>query len=231
MQKIPFDEKELVIIRELPDRIPGRTGMNREYARPISEKENYRLVYSGEHPMWLTGRSANVGFAPRCIPDNIARAFVWDGSGFDNTKGGGKDMFGVPWVYVPVVGGSLEDPNVPHLMEDANDWEKVIKFPDIDSWDWEGSRRENKEYLNTGMWNMFYLMNGAWFERLISFMGFENACMALIDEEQEDAVKALFTKTTELCSANVHFARLQGIPLSPMPPAGGKLNEEHIGRD
>ena len=140
-------------------------------------------------------------------------------------------MFGVPWVYVPVVGGSLEDPNVPHLMEDANDWEKVIKFPDIDSWDWEGSRRENKEYLNTGMWNMFYLMNGAWFERLISFMGFENACMALIDEEQEDAVKALFTKTTELCSANVHFARLQGIPLSPMPPAGGKLNEEHIGRD
>ena len=40
-------------------------------------------------------------------------------------------------------------------------------------------------------------MNG-WFERLISFMDFENAVMALIDEDQQDAVKALFDRLSDL---------------------------------
>ena len=30
-------------------------------------------------------------------------------------------------------------------MEDANDWEKLIKFPDVNSWDWEGAAKGNAE--------------------------------------------------------------------------------------
>jgi uroporphyrinogen-III decarboxylase len=40
-------------------------------------------------------------------------------------------------------------------------------------------------------------MNG-WFERLISFMDFEGAIMAMADEDQQDAVKELFDKLTDL---------------------------------
>jgi len=196
MNKIPFDEHEIEVIKE----VEARGAITRFYDRPITEKENMRMLYYEDHPLWIpAGRASNVNFAPAVIPDNIARAFVYDGTGFDNrANGGGKDMFGIPWVFVPVAGGSMEDPSFGHPLEDANDWEKVIKFPDINSWDWAKSREENKEFLNTDKWVLSYILNGAWFERLISFMGFENAAMALIDEDQQDALKALFAKTTKL---------------------------------
>ncbi len=195
MEKIPFSESELDVVKE----VKTVFGISRFYERPITEKENMRMLYYEDHPMWIpAGRLSNKNFAPAVIPDNIARAFVYDGTGFDNSKGGGKDMFGVPWVYVPVAGGSMEDPAFPHPLEDANDWEKIIRFPDIDSWDWAASREVNREYLNTDKWVLSYVLNGAWFERLISFMGFENAAMALIDEDQQDAIKALFARTTKL---------------------------------
>ena len=196
MEKIPFSEKEIEVVSE----VEMRGLITRTYDRPITEKENMRLLYTEDHPMWIpNGRFGPLTFAPAVIPDNIARGFVYDGTGFDNVKnGGGKDMFGIPWVYVPVVGGSMEDPNCPPPLEDANDWEKVIRFPDIDSWDWAKAREDNKEFLNTDKWVLSYILNGAWFERLISFMGFENAAMALIDEDQQDAVKALFARTTKL---------------------------------
>ena len=196
MEKIPFNESEIEVIKE----VEARGAITRFYNRPITEKENMRLLYTEPHPMWIpAGRASNLNFAPGVIPDNVARAFVFDGSGFDNTKGGGKDMFGISWVYVPVAGGSMEDPQYPHPLQDANDWEKVIKFPNIDEWDWAGSREINKEFLSTkDKWVLSYMLNGAWFERLISFMGFENAAMAMIDEDQQDALKALFAKTTKL---------------------------------
>ncbi len=196
MEKIPFNESEIEVIKE----VEARGAITRFYNRPITEKQNMRLLYTEDHPMWIpAGRASNLNFAPGVIPDNVARAFVFDGSGFDNTKGGGIDMFGIPWVYVPVAGGSMEDPAYGHPLEDANDWEKVIKFPNIDEWDWAGSREINKEFLSTkDKWVLSYMLNGAWFERLISFMGFENAAMALIDEDQQDALKALFAKTTKL---------------------------------
>ena len=118
---------------------------------------------------------------------------------------GGLDMFGVEWVYVPVAGGSMEKPDNPHLMSDVNDWEDVIKFPDVDSWDWKGSAEANKEYLDNGIANMFWFLNGMGFERLVSFMGFEAAAMALIDEEQEDALHALLSKLTDL---HIHMVDL-----------------------
>ena len=61
------------------------------------------------------------------------------------------------------------------LLEDVNDWKEKIVMPDIDSWDWAGSAAQNKEYLSNGNNNLFWLLNGCWFERLISFMDFEEA--------------------------------------------------------
>jgi len=106
-------------------------------------------------------------------------------------------MFGVEWIYVPVAGGAMVKPGSP-LLEDANDWEKVIQFPDIDSWDWAGSAEKNKNYFDPNLFHRMTLLNGCWFERLISFMDFEGAAMALLDEEQEDALHALLHKTTDL---------------------------------
>ena len=93
----------------------------------------------------------------------------------------------------------MENPDNPHPLEDANDWREVIKFPDVNAWDWERSAKANAEWFET---NKDYVqtitfLNGTGFERLVSFMGFENAATALIDDEQQEAVIELCTEIME----------------------------------
>ena len=107
-------------------------------------------------------------------------------------------MFGVEWVYVDVAGGSMEKPGNPHLIDDISQWKEKVVFPDIDSWDWAGSAEKSKEYLSNGKANVLTFLNGCWFERLVSFMGFENAAMAVIDEDQIPDVKDLVHELTSL---------------------------------
>ena len=157
---------------------------------PITVRENFEAMFRGENPLWMPMTSDSKGFDPRVDPDNIARGFVFDGEApYDRAKYGGPDMFGVPWVFVPVVGGSMVQPGKP-LMEDANDWKDLIHMPDVNSWDWEGSAKANAQWFenNKDYVQTITFLNGTGFERLISFMDFEGAAMACIDEDQVDAV-------------------------------------------
>lgn len=201
MSKIPFDPRELAVAKKSFDffgnEIPN-------YTYPITPKEAWHRLYNKDG-VWLPTDIESGVFCPNIIPDNKARGFVIEKNMIDPATFGGLDMFGVEWVYVPVAGGSMEKPDNPHLMSDVNDWEDVIKFPDVDSWDWKGSAEANKEYLDNGIANMFWFLNGMGFERLVSFMGFEAAAMALIDEEQEDALHALLSKLTDL---HIHMVDL-----------------------
>jgi hypothetical protein len=197
MQKIPFDEKELEVVREVPDFMGNQLPI---YNYPISMRDNYIRTVMDKDPVWLClGNEADL-FCPSVIPDNHARAFVFEANMVPPQEGVYvKDMFGIEWTYVATVGGSMERPDRPHPLADANDWEKVLQFPDIDSWDWEASAKANNgTFLNPSAATFAWEINGWWFERLISFMGFEGAVMSLIDEDQQDAVKALFEATTDL---------------------------------
>ena len=194
MQPIPFDEKELEVI-ETVKRGPRTV---RRYDRPISSRENMLRAYREKDPCWMPSPMDGISIDPRCIPDNIARGMVTGAEAFDRaTEAGGLDMYGVQWEYDMAAGGSM----VVHgteMLEDVNDWKDVITLPDVDSWDWAGSAEANRELLNSGEWIQTTLYNGAWFERLISFMGFEGAAVALIDEDQEDALQELFTATSDV---------------------------------
>lgn len=191
MKKIPFDPKELKPIREVPNFSGGTDPI---YDTPVSLRENYLLTMKKE-PVWECLGTETSIFCPSVFPDNKARAFVFEANMLPPQND--KDMFDIDWEYIPAVQGSMVRPGN-HLLKDANDWEKVIKFPDIDSWDWEGSAKANNgTYLNGETFVLGWQINGWWFERLISFMGFEGAAEALVDEDQQDAVKAIFEKTTE----------------------------------
>ncbi len=191
-KKYPYDEKE---VSEAPI-VPGRRGgTQRAFLKPCTEREGIQRAYAGD-PVWLL-TSTGASFTPAVIPDNIARHFV-SGAGIpEDPNYDGKDMFGIDWVYVPAVGGSIVKPGNP-LLDDANEWPEKIVWPDINTWDWEGDAKANLENLNPNNANVVGFLNGAWFERLISFMDFEGAIVALVDEDQKDAVKALFQKTTDL---------------------------------
>lgn len=146
-----------------------------------------------KHPVWqLTNKEIRL-FLPRVIPDNVARAYATESRPFDKiAEGGGRDMFGVMWKYIPTAMGSMEDMSYPPLLDDANDWPEKITFPDIDSWNWEESALENNgTFLTPDRFNQTWFFTG-WFERLVSFMGMEEALVAMIDEDQIDAVAELF---------------------------------------
>ena len=192
-----FDEKELQIVGEMPGMFPGMPGTPM-FDYPASLRDAYLATMKRE-PIWqLTGLESKL-FAPAVNPENISRGMVMEANSMPPQEGYVKDMFGIEWIFIPTAGGSIERTDVPHPFEDANDWKDVLQFPDIDSYDWEGSAKANNgTYLTPERYNTVWVQNGFWFERLISFMGFVNAATALIDEDQKDALHELFEATTDL---------------------------------
>ncbi|MBO4360676.1 MAG: methyltransferase [Eubacteriaceae bacterium] len=162
--------------------------------RPISNKENLLRTIRHESPEWLPMRSDFVNFTPSIIPDNVARHYVLEAKPWEGPEDG-LDAFGIKWKYIPSAGGSMVEPGNPFLT-DIEDWKEKIVFPDVDSWDWEGSARDNAEFLRTDKIVITWIFTGM-FERLISFMDFEAAAMALIDEDQQEYVHGLFQALTD----------------------------------
>lgn len=99
---------------------------------------------------------------------------------------GGVDWFGVKWNYEAGVDAIAPDHTQPPVLEDIYDWKEVVKFPDLDAWDWSKVEeidhiseidRENKVFE-------IMFVNGP-FERLHMLMGFENALCAMITDPEE----------------------------------------------
>ena len=191
-----FDPSEM----EIADMRPGRFGgpATPVFHTPLPMKQAANDFYRGKPAWQLVGSAWETKmFCPGICPDNVARAFHIDGltiPGVSN-KTGGTDMFGIEWEYVPEVGGSMVRPGQPFI-EDASEIPEKIVFPDLDTWDWETSAAGNREFLSEDRFIQCWLMNG-WFERLISFMDFEGASIAMIDEDQSEYVKEFFDQLSD----------------------------------
>ena len=182
-RKIPFVEAE----RQLIGEHPGFLGFGSvpSYNTPVTPRANLNALFDEKHPYWMPDSRDNIAIHPPVYNNHLGR-----GSHADLV-----DVFGVQWVYEATSGGSITVSGHP-LMEDVNDWKKAVKIPDIDAWGWEDAAKEMP--VNPEFSCYISLVNGFWFERLISFMDFMPAAMALIDDEQTDAVSELFAATTEL---------------------------------
>ena len=182
-RKIPFEQNELRAV----EMIPGMFGRAPTPLRntPVSPKENYAALYYDKAPYWIPLPVENAMFSTQLYGSRLSRGVPGTGT---------TDAFGIEWEYVPTAGGSMVRPGAP-FMADANEWKDKIKFPNIDEWDW-AAELENVT-LNPRLSIQTSLVNGYWFERLVSFMDFGPAVMALIDEDQKDAVKSLFEAMTE----------------------------------
>jgi hypothetical protein len=198
MQNPKFNPSELQVVAEAPDLFGGPSIPI--YNFPVTGKEAIRALYERK-AIWqvMSGIGVEIkNFTPSINPDNVARAFVFDGTvvpGVSNLTGG-KDLFGIEWEYIPTAGGSMVRPAKPFI-EDANDIENQVVWPDIDSWDWDSASKANEQYLSGSTAYVAMFMNG-YFERLISFMDFEGAILAMVDEGQKDAVKRFFDKLSDL---------------------------------
>ena len=192
---IPFNEEEMRVVSVSASN--PRFPEVEEFDYPVTKREAMRAAID-RRPVWLPNRYETQEFSPRVLPDNIARGMVCDGEPFDHaTEAGGLDMFGVDWVYEPIAGGSMEKPGQEPLLEDVNDWKELIKFPNVEEWPWEEGALANRDFVDPNRAVQVTILSG-WFERLLSFMGFEEAAVALLDEDQEDAIKELMMALSDL---------------------------------
>jgi len=181
-KRIPFEKNELKIIDSIPGMFGGPDMLLRN--TPVSPRENIAAMFYDRHPYWLPLPVDSGMIAPKVYDNNLGRG----------GPGGITDAFGIEWEFIETVGGSIVRPGEP-LLANANEWKDKIKFPDLDAWDWAAEAENLK--VDTRRACQVSLVNGFWFERLISFMDFAPAAVALIDDDQKDAVKAFFEASTQ----------------------------------
>ena len=182
-RKIPYVAAERQIVGERPS-YPGRPPIP-IYNTPVTPRANFDALFDEKHPYWMPEIRDNIVLLPPIYANNFGRGLRDDI----------VDIFGIKWVYEATSGGSISVSGNP-LLDDVNNWKQVIQIPDVDALDWEAAAKASN--INALYPCHITMLNGFWFERLISFMDFMPAAMALIDEEQTDAVKELFEAMTEL---------------------------------
>lgn len=201
MEKKPFSESEMVTKIEEGGN-PART----IFDVPCTLRENLLQGLKTNDYQYLANVRDMHGINTALIADNVARGMVSiDGVRQIPSPEGEQDVFGVTWIWEPNVRGSMVKPGEPFL-KDIEDWEEVIKFPNPDEWDWANEPEKYADILADRMYAVKSTIFTGYFERLISFMDFENAAIAMIDEDQQEYVTALFERLTDLYISYVdHF--------------------------
>jgi hypothetical protein len=205
MKKIPFSPDEMNVIGEHVNSTMWKSfaGPSLKRNTPITMRENFNACLRRDgNALWIPTFSDFLNIESRVNLDHIARGEVMDlGPLYPDEKKGGPDMFGIEWVYIPQAGGSMVRPGAP-VLKNVNDWPKVIRFPDVEAMDWQACKELNAPMNETELPFKATFQNGL-FERLISFMDFEGAAMAIIDDDQKDAIHALFAKLCDLYEAMI----------------------------
>ena len=181
-----FSNSELTV----RDTVPAPFGPPVElYTTPITPKENMLRLYEGKTPMWIPFAAGDMNHLMLdCDPENQARG--------PETKGPRLDGWGVEWVFVDVVGGAMVKPGNPKV-KDIEHWEDYVTPPDPDTWDWEGCYERNKDKIRPDR-ATYIAVPGCLFERLIAVLDVDNALVALIDEDQQEAVHRFFRAVTDV---------------------------------
>lgn len=192
----PFTGDEMVPLRVEPG-FPGAPSRTLWHA-PCTPRENLLEAIKTKECQFLPNVLDMRGMNPAFLLDNRARGTVMDGGEpFVPDPQGERDVFGVEWIYDPAINGSMVRPGAP-LLEDIEDWEEIIAFPDPSTWDWAGQAEASKEYLSDQLYARKSTIFTGFFERLISFMDFEDAAIAMVDEDAQEHVHALFEMLTNL---------------------------------
>lgn len=109
--------------------------------------------------------------------------------------GGGYDGFGVRWI-TPASGGGAPIP-APNefVLEDITEWREVVKFPDVEAFDWEADAAAALKDVDRSQMILDFGCGNGMFERLAALMGFEEALCAIATEPEE--VNELLTAITD----------------------------------
>lgn len=152
---------------------------------PLTPKENYLTVLRGEIPEYIP----SMMFEPcteMVIEEMIAPVFA--------PNGPVMSVYGVEYIGSKEMGfGAMPTPGKV-LLHDIRKWRDVVKNPDTSGRDWEGyykAQTDKMDRVNKAV----AVHGGDYFLTLVSFMGFEEALLAMYEEPEE--VYALFDYVSE----------------------------------
>ena len=196
MTSVPFSASEMVPLCEQPG-FPGAPSRTL-WSSPVTPRENLLAALATKDCLFLPNVLDMRSINPAFLADNRARGTVMDGGEpFVPDPKGEKDVFGVEWIYDAAINGSTVRPGSP-LLDQVEGWEGKLVFPHPGEWDWAGQAERNREYLSDPLFARKSTIFTGFFERLVSFMDFENAAVSLIDEDEQEHVHALFSRLCDL---------------------------------
>lgn len=151
----------------------------------MNVKENYMAAMRGQQPEWIGHFGTDVvPFTPSILNDPYGPLY---GMYYEKLAKGEDvrdvkfvDGFGVTWV-LDEFGPITEPGNI--LMEDISEWREKFHIPDPDSYDWDNALKEEYQMLEPGKAVQAIIIGP--FMQLVNSMGFENALMALVADEDE----------------------------------------------
>ncbi|MDR0818262.1 MAG: hypothetical protein LBN43_01655 [Oscillospiraceae bacterium] len=158
-----------------------------KFDRPCSAVENLKRAARHNKPYWVpVGLTDLQSINPTDLLVETAKVQ----SSKVNVRF--QDWFGADWTFVASAGGPMLTPGVPQIMEDVTEWESVVKFPDVDNFDFAGPA---EEYLKTsydpdkaleidiglGCTERFVSLMGGYEDAMVSFATEPEACAAFFE--------------------------------------------------
>ncbi|MDR3310020.1 MAG: veratrol--corrinoid protein metyltransferase [Oscillospiraceae bacterium] len=146
----------------------------------LSDKENYLRMMRGEVPERVPQYNYFKVGADEPATMIIEPAIINP----HRVNAGGHDCWGVNWVpTAETAGGLIPEPNN-FILRDVTKWREVIKAPDTSGIDWERAADADLKRMgiNRGLTACAFAPHFGYFQTFVSFMGFENAMMAMAEE-------------------------------------------------
>ena len=139
----------------------------------MNPKENYLTMLQGGKPDYM----------PCIYTDYVVTGGA--NETFENGPlEGGRDGFGVMWHPTNSASGAPVPAPNDYVLEDIEDWEDVVKFPDLDAYDWEEAARVQLAGVDTDRVAVEYQSWNSQFLRVTHLMGFEEGLCAFAAEPE-----------------------------------------------
>jgi hypothetical protein len=104
---------------------------------------------------------------------------------FENgPRGGGFDGFGLKWAATESAMGAGTPAPGSALLKHIEDWKKVVTFPNLDEFDWEGQAEAQLAKFNPAAQLQEYGMWNGQFLRMAHLMGFEECLISMMEEPE-----------------------------------------------
>ena len=144
----------------------------------MTERENFLRTLNFDNPEWMPHGMYSMEMI---MPNNVLLERP------NITEGRGLDGFGVCWHLIndpenPVVNGFSYVPGM-ELLDDITQWREKVKLPDTSKFDWSLADQAAAQLDRENKVSLLFWESGP-FERIVSFMGFEEALIAMMTEPE-----------------------------------------------